>query len=121
MAADGSNPVQLTRTGGFRADQSPDGQWIYYTKSVEARNKLWKMPRDGGEETQVLESVSGRGFAVVSDGIYFIPAYGGRAIQFLNFTTKTVRTIAALEKPAESSMSVSRDGRWILFDQIDQS
>ena len=28
------------------------------------------MPKDGGEETQVLESVDGRAFAVVREGIY---------------------------------------------------
>ena len=33
MPADGGEAVRVTRKGGFVAFESPDGQWVYYTKS----------------------------------------------------------------------------------------
>src|SRR5262249_11588838 len=72
MSADGGQAIQVTRKGGAEALESPDGQWVYYTKSQTA-TKLWKISRDGGEETEVLESVDKLAFAIVKEGIYFVP------------------------------------------------
>ena len=117
----GGEAVQVTRKGGFAAFESPDGQWVYYTKS-DGVSSLWKVPRDGGEETQVLESVYRRAFAVVNEGIYFIPrpdSAGRCSIQFFNFATKKIRSIATLERPVFYYLSASPDGRWILYSQMD--
>jgi Tol biopolymer transport system component len=45
--AGGGEAVRVTRKGGFVALESPDGQWVYYTKSLAS--SLWRMPREGGE------------------------------------------------------------------------
>ena len=122
MPAGGGEAVQVTRKGGYVALESPDSQWVYYTKSVMA-SSLWKVPRDGGEETQVLESVFGRAFAIVNEGIYFIPrpdSAGRYSIQFFNFATKKIRSITTIERPAGYFLSISPDGRWILYSQTDQ-
>jgi Tol biopolymer transport system component len=116
--------VRVTRKGGFAALESPDGQWVYYTKSIGATS-LWKVPREGGEETQVLESVYEQAFAIVKEGIYFIPkpdSAGRYSIQFFNFATKRIRSITTIERPEYSGvvLSVSSNGRWILYSQIDQ-
>jgi hypothetical protein len=83
------------------------------------------MPREGGEETRVLEpSVFEGAFALVSEGIYFIPgpdSANRTSVQFFNFKTKRIRSIATIEKPVGSLLSVSPDGRWILYSQIDQT
>jgi Tol biopolymer transport system component len=115
--------VRVTRKGGFATSESPDSQWVYYTKRAGA-SALWKVPRDGGEETQVLESVEEQAFAPVNEGIYFIPrpdSAGRYSIQFLNFATKRIRSVSTIEGPIDSYLSVSPDGRWILYSQIDQS
>jgi hypothetical protein len=81
------------------------------------------VPRDGGKETQVLESVDKWAFAIVKEGIYFIPrpdSAGRYSIQFFNFGTKRIRSIATIEMPISEGLSVSPDGRWILYSQIDQ-
>ena len=122
MPAGGGEAIQVTRKGGFVAFESPDGQWVYYTKG-DGTSRLWKVPRDGGEETQVLESVDQRAFAIVNEGIYFIPrpdSAGRYSIQFFNFATKKIRSIATIEMPADYYLSISPDGRWILYSQIDQ-
>jgi Tol biopolymer transport system component len=123
MPADGGEAVQVTQKGGFEAAESTDSQWVYYTKGDGAISGLWRMPRDGGEETQVLKSVDARAFAVVKEGIYFIPrpdSAGRHSIQFFNFATKTIRSISVIERPVYSYLSVSADGRCILYSQGDQ-
>ena len=62
--------ARVTQKGGVMALESPDGKSIYYTKT-EGPSSLWKVPIDGGEETQVLESVARRSFAVVEQGNLF--------------------------------------------------
>jgi Tol biopolymer transport system component len=121
MPARGGEAVQVTRKGGATAFESPDSQWIYYTNGYED-SPLWKMPRDGGEETQVLESVEQHAFAIVKEGIYFIPrpdSAGHHSIQFFNFATQRIRSLSTIER-IDTYLSVSPDGRWILYSQIDQ-
>jgi hypothetical protein len=80
----------------------------------------------GGKETQLLESLGWSGnFAVMDSGIYFIPTPPAGAtsssIQFFSFDTGKIRSIAATEKPALHGLTISPDGRWILYTQLDQS
>jgi Tol biopolymer transport system component len=123
IAASGGEAARVTRKGGFAAFESPDSQWVYYAKS-DGASSLWKVPRDGGEETQVLESVEQHAFAIVNEGIYFIPrpdSAGRYLIQFYNFATKGIRSITMIERPIRPFLSVSPDGRSILYSQVDQT
>ena len=45
----------MTRSGGYVALESPDGKYIYYSKSVQSG--LFRMPAEGGAEKQVLPAV----------------------------------------------------------------
>jgi hypothetical protein len=80
----------------------------------------------GGEERQVLPSVGDRRFAVRSDGIYFIawPGYSGVAsLQFLRFVTGKTKTIAEIEGPFlyyDFGLTVSPDGRSVLYTHPDR-
>ena len=85
---------------------------------------------DGGEESRVLESVTFRNFAVTEQGIYFIPAPnaddpdGGYSLQFLDFASNNVETIASLPTPRDQmwvGLAVSPDERTILYTQFDDS
>jgi hypothetical protein len=85
---------------------------------------LWKTPVSGGEERQVLPSVAYHAFSVVNQGIYFIPEPGSDgkySIQFLSFATGKVKTIAPMTRPPVEGLSVSPDGRFLLFSQGDES
>ena len=71
----------------------------------------------------MLPSVNLRAFSLVTDGIYFIPepgADGKSFIQFLSFATAKVKTVAPMGIPLEG-LSVSPDGRSLLFSQLDES
>ena len=122
VPAGGGEDIQVTRNGGGTTFVSPDGKSIYYTKGARS-GALWKMPVSGGEESQVLPSVYERAFCLVNEGIYFIPAPGtdGKSsIQFLSFATGKVKTVAPMSGPPIQGLSVSPDGRSLLFSQIDE-
>ena len=76
------------------------------------------------EEHQVFASLGlWANFAVVAQGVYFIAgseSAAGSSIQFFNFATEKIRPIAAIEKPVSYGLSISPDGRWILYSQWDQ-
>jgi eukaryotic-like serine/threonine-protein kinase len=117
--------VPITRKGGRAASESLDGRILYYLKNGEEITSLWKVPVESGEETQVLESVALRNFAVVEQGIYFIPGWSrgdNPSIRYLSFATGKTETIATLSKDgAAYGFSVSPDGHWLLYSQYQSS
>jgi len=127
VLVEGGEVVQLTKNGGFRAVESPDRKFVYYSK--EETSGLWRIPVEGGEESLILNQLQKGYFhawTVVDRGIYFIhpepkpPA----TIEFFSFATRQVARIASLEKESyewSSALAISPDGRWILYNQTDQS
>jgi dipeptidyl aminopeptidase/acylaminoacyl peptidase len=79
---------------------------------------------EGGEETQVLDSVSGGNWEVVEQGIYFIPTPGADRryfIKFHDFATDKIKPVAELDKQLSWGISVSPDGRSILYSQLESA
>ena len=103
----------MSRKGGNHAVESPDGRFLYYL----SKGGLWKVPAEGGEETRILESVLNDNFAIVDQGIHFIPDSKPRAVQFLSFATGKVTTTAKVAQEPAWGFSVSPDGRWLLYAQ----
>ena len=128
VPAAGGQAVQVTQHGGFEAFESPDGKLLYYTKG-RGPGGVWQMPVAGGEERQVAELANAghrRYWAVQNEGIYFVsPRSGARAaINFFSFARRLVTQIGVLEKdPLQGppGLTVSPDGRWVLYAQADQS
>ena len=114
-------PVQVTRKGGYMAFESFDGRFLYYSKLGQPFS-LWKLPVEGGEETRVLEAMQAPYFAVAREGIYFIPRPDpgkGSSIHFLSFTTAKAAPVVTIEGWPDAGVTVSPDGRTLLFSQID--
>jgi Tol biopolymer transport system component/DNA-binding winged helix-turn-helix (wHTH) protein len=114
------DPVQITQKGGDFARESPDGRVVYYQKSFKEFTSLWKVPVEGGEETQVIESVYSLAFAVVDQGIYFAPSAphdDPRTVQFLSFATGHAATISTTSGHVGYGFSVSPDGRSLIYSQ----
>jgi hypothetical protein len=120
MSAQGGDPVQVTKNGGSVPIESPDSLHIYFLTPEEPDSRLCRISADG-VETQVLDSVWAVNYAVVKDGIYFIPAprEGRFAIHFLSFSSGKTSQLASITKPVGWGFSVSPDERWILYDQTD--
>ena len=120
LPATGGEPLQVTTAGGHVALESPDGQTLFFTKAQGG--SLWKMPAGGGPETRVLDRVNGRNFVPASDGIYFM-AVEERvySLRFLEFATGSVRPIRALPRSSSNIITLSADGRWLAYVQLDHA
>ena len=125
VAKDGGEAVQVTRSGGYTSSESPDDQYIYYTKFSQLSRPffyqagLFRMPAQGGEEMQILQGPVGIIFAVTSKGIYFHP--NARTIQLFDTATGKISTIAELDKAINTGLCVSADDAYLLWDQTDRS
>jgi len=117
----GGTRIQVTRNGGFLALESPDGNTLYYTNDI-AGSRLLKSTLDGGGTAQLLEDIVGRSFAVTSDRIYYEHWEPSHTQAFRAFTLATgVSTIIAKTvKPLGTGLSLSPDGRYLLYSQIDE-
>lgn len=116
MPFDGGEPTQLTSQGGHASSQSLDGKFLYYAKWVAGLPGLWRIPVTGGAEVKILDSIFPLNFAVTGAGIYFIAATDyGSSIQFLSFKTGKVIPIAPVGGPLYPGLSVSPDGRFLLY------
>jgi Tol biopolymer transport system component/DNA-binding winged helix-turn-helix (wHTH) protein len=60
-------------------------------------------------------------WTLVHDGIYFTPQDSPRSICFFDFATKHTREIFKADKDLDNGMSISPDGRYILYSQVDES
>jgi hypothetical protein len=85
---------------------------------------LWTTPAGGGNETEVLSSVTLLNFAVAKDGIYHIPRpdkQGRYSINFFNFVSRTTMPVMAINGAAGNGVAVSPDGKALLCSARDPS
>jgi Tol biopolymer transport system component len=123
MPAEGGPAVLVRHTpapGWWAPRESPDGKFIYFNQDTAGGlSNVVRVPIGGGEEQLVLNSPYCFLYALVEDGIYFIPKpdpKSGYSIQFLKTTTGKIQRIASLENPPWAP-TVSPDRRWMLFGQ----
>lgn len=111
----------MTRSGGYAALESPDGGYLYYTKSAGdgQPQSLFRMLAGVGDETRILPAVDWWGnYAVTSKGIYFAP--DAKKIQFLDLATGKVSTVALLDKHGAGGLSASPDDAYVVWAQTDR-
>lgn len=124
MPSAGGSAVRVTQHGGFGAFESPDGQFLYFTR-YPAEPGIWRIPTNGGEETVVVPSIEAGYWGywgIVDDGIFYLDTTTKPAIAFYDFSTQqTVRVFDLEHRPARevTGLAVSPDGRSILYTQLD--
>jgi serine/threonine protein kinase/Tol biopolymer transport system component len=140
----GGTPVQVTHGGGYYAVESPDGKWLYI---LSLDHPLERIPVAGGEPAEIAHTpvfmFTAHGvpaMTVTLKGIYFSIAANpsnsgnvdssakkpaaqaqGGLIQFIGYDGGAPKTIATISKWPASGLSVSPDGRYLLYSQYDQS
>jgi Tol biopolymer transport system component len=128
VSSEGGEARQVTRRGGLEGFESSDGMFLYYSKGIGVSD-IWRVAVEGGEEISVLElqkTGHGRAWAVADEGIYFAVAEtpSHSAVEFFSFTTGRVeRQVAKLERSTKDgppSLTISRDGRRLLYTRVDQ-
>jgi Tol biopolymer transport system component/DNA-binding winged helix-turn-helix (wHTH) protein len=122
MPADGGEAVQMTRQGGFEPMESPDGRWLYFTQD-RGSSSIWRMPTAAGSEAPLFDFRQknySRVWTVTGEGVYFAVASSNTrsTIKFFSFSTGMEKTVAEVDRILPSSVSgltISPDGRWLLF------
>jgi Tol biopolymer transport system component len=118
----GVEPVQVTRSGGGRTEESWDGRDLYFEKWTEAG--IWRVPVGGGEETRVLEAPS-LGWTLGPTGIYLVNCTevvtGRRAVCTLSyFDLESEQTTPLLTEEGpihQYGLAVSPDEEWVLYGE----
>jgi Tol biopolymer transport system component/DNA-binding winged helix-turn-helix (wHTH) protein len=127
IPAEGGTAIKLTDREAGNAHESADGRTLYHSARFNAG--LWQLPGVGGAGIRLLafpERAFWGYWAVAEKGIYYIRSDGRDhfMIEFFDFATREVKPVAPLEKmptPWERGFAVSRDGKWLLYSQLDQS
>ena len=132
VSSTGGDAVRITRGGGFESFASPDGKWIYYTKNypdIGLRRVSANATFDNSDETQIPE-INDEGFqnawTLAANGVYFIAKAdkSPAKIKFYDFSTERIGEVAETDKfngSGFAGMTVSPDGKTIVFAQFDQN
>ena len=123
LPSTGGHALQLTKDTSSWPVESPDGQYVYFSRD----NWIWRVRTDGTQEQQVQgmpRMAYWSEFTPFGGGLYFLAKVDEKyEIYYFDLNTKQVRPIHVMDKPAPNFMgqlSVSSDGRWLLFAQGDE-
>jgi len=122
--ASGGNAVLLSKdVDGVSPQESFDGKTVYFA-SHEDNSTLKKTVLSGqpGTESEVdgLPRLRASSLWTLSPGgIYFVPAEAPRSVRYFDLASKQTRQIFEADKNLDFGLSVSPDGRWILYTQED--
>jgi Tol biopolymer transport system component len=117
VPAFGGEPQQVTQGGGFAAQESPDGAYLYYS---ETRNHgpLWRIDLKTGGREQIVPEIRGLFFDVTRDAVYFRTH---RAVFRWDAATRETREIIAPAKSMGFGLAVSPDATELLFTQSESA
>jgi len=110
---------------GLMPFESPDGKSVFYVHPPPEKG-IWRIPAQGGKAVQVTGPIAkDEAFAVSNDGIYY-PAPpespNRQLIMFHDFATGRARPVVVADHEIGfSGMSLSPDGRYLIFAQRDQA
>ncbi len=119
----GGAAVRITKGGAFQPQESTDGKLLYYGRY--GTHGLWCVPTAGGEERQVLNSISGDGWTIGPRGIYYFDFLADprspKLAMFYSFETGRSNQIGTVEPTVlqgTPGISVSPNGRWLLYTDV---
>ncbi len=122
--ASGGDAVLLSKDmDGYNPQESLDRKTVYFA-SHEEQSTLKKvaLPPQPSTEAEVegLPRLSDAGvWALAPGGIYFASADAPQSLRYFDFAGKRIRESFTLHRDLESGLSVSPDGRSILYVQRD--
>jgi Tol biopolymer transport system component len=124
----GAPAVQVTHHGGFEGFETFDSKYFYFVKGITQRG-IWRLPlagRPSEEKEELLPELASvrpsRYWAVAAEGIYYAESKPKPVLKFFRFQNRRTSVVADLPSPpqrAERGLSVSADGSFILYMQVD--
>jgi Tol biopolymer transport system component len=134
IPASGGDAVPVTKRVGYVPLESPDGAYLYYVETMDRPSPLWRVPVFGGDPVKVLEGVVLGNFVVREGGIYYIDRPSGQGgvyyldkpsgetrLQYFDLATRRSATMARNLGNVDVFLTVSPDGRTILYARVDRS
>jgi Tol biopolymer transport system component/DNA-binding winged helix-turn-helix (wHTH) protein len=121
-AAGGDANALSQGADGVSPQESFDEKTVYFASDF-SKPVLKKVSLTGStsseSEVDGLPRVSTAGlWALSPGGIYFVPAAAPRSLRYFDFATRQIRPILEVDKYFGSGLSVSPDGRWILYSLV---
>jgi hypothetical protein len=124
--------VQVTRNGGFEAQESVDGKFLYYTdvapgegSGLQIPVRLMRVSVNGVDVVVVLPRIWTFHWSVTGKGIYYlVPGAANQPHQVYRLDGVRSELVGALPGPwaaLTGDLSVSRDGRWLFVSQFDRN
>ena len=121
-ASGGGEPVPVTRGGGFMTRESPDGRWLYFTRSTA--KGLWRMPVEGGDEVLVAKDFPARTVGNWdfngTEIVFARTDQKGARVTALDPETGLETTLGRLPIPAVVDLALAPDRRSLLFARVDR-
>lgn len=106
------------------AIDSIDGKVLYFPASQGDGNMMMLVPDRPVATAQEVPQMPGISelsqWAVVAEGIYFTRNDSPRSVSFYDFATKQTREVFKVDKDLDAGMSISPDGRYLLYSQVDE-
>lgn len=120
--ASGGDAVLLSRgTVVINPQESFDGKSIYFASNHDKSTlKQVALPVQPDTESKVdgMPQIRAAELWTLSrGGIYFVPDEAPRSLRYFDFSTRQLRPVFENDKDFHSGLSVSPDGRWILYSQ----
>ena len=124
IPSEGGHAVQVAQYPANFLRMSPDGQYIYFNRNFQ----LWRVNVDGTDEQKVQGMPGlcnvGEAFVPFGVGVYFMGCEkDGQHVEYLDLATHQVKVIyKPLNPPGDwlGGLSVSPDGKYLLYPQIDE-
>jgi Tol biopolymer transport system component/DNA-binding winged helix-turn-helix (wHTH) protein len=116
----GGDAAALSEEFGSFPSESFDGETVYFANKLDGPRLLVASLNPVGPELVLkgVPALDAGNWTVVSGGIYFVPADAPMSVHYFDFATKRLRQIFKVEADIGYGLSVSPDGRWILYTQV---
>ncbi|HTZ47225.1 MAG TPA: winged helix-turn-helix domain-containing protein [Verrucomicrobiae bacterium] len=123
VPAEGGEATPLSMMSGYGPVESFDEQRVFFAvhNGKHARLESASLKPTGTENlVQGMPALSfAANWAIVQDGAYFYPADSPETLTYFNFATETVRPVFEVGRGSYYGLSISPDGRYALYSQLE--
>jgi len=122
--AEGGTAVPLSKGVGWGPQESFDGKAVYFAREVAGNAVLNRISLEARGTESVVEGLRVSwepNWTVARNGIYFQPAEAHDAVRFFDFASKKTTQVLTIQRSqlwGLWGLSVSPDGRWILYSDV---
>lgn len=115
--------------GAFAGIESPDGQWVFYTRQGQELAGIWRVPVKGGKEELLVGELSRKlwgQWAVSKKSLFYavFPLAEKKLIRRMDLASGNLTDVSGLMRPPvpfDGGMSVSADESRLVWSQLDHS